>query len=90
MIKKTRFLKPFWADICKQKPMTMHGIGVAAMTRGVGGLQICTDWQGLARDLHVICNTAYPCGGAPDPVALRAIPATVPRLLGCLVEGLNG
>ena len=32
----------------------------------------------------------HPCGGAPDPVALRAIPATVPGMLDCLVEGLIG
>ena len=68
----------------KQKPcMTLHGSGAAAMIRGVGGLQICKDWQGLARDLHVVCNTAYPCGG-------RANPATVPRCIGWLVEWLIG
>ena len=68
----------------------MHGIGSAAMTRGVGGI---ANLQELARiGKRPACDLQHglPLRGAPDPVALRAIPATVPGMLDCLVEGLIG
>ena len=43
------------------KPMTNHGIGSAAMTRGVGGI---ANLQELARDLHTVHHSCTPAGGA--------------------------
>ena len=47
------------------------------MTRTVVGTKNLQNLQGLARDLHVVHHSCTPAG-APDPVALRAIPATGP------------
>ena len=48
---------------------------VAALTRGRGGLQICKNWQELARDLHVIHHSCTPQGGG----AGSTCPAGQPR-----------
>ena len=71
MFERKRFLEPAWAGIAKKKKTL-----VAGMTRGLGGLQICKNWQ----ETYMGSITAAPRKrGAPDPVALRAIPATVPN-----------
>ena len=72
----------------KQKETT--NIDAAATTRTVVGI---ANLKGLARiGKRPACGLQHgpPLRGAPDPVALRAIPATVPGMLDCLVEGLIG
>ena len=59
-----------------QIPLTT---GRAATTRTVVRTKNLQNLQGLARDLQGIYHSCtHHKGGAPDPVALRAIPATVP------------
>ena len=75
---KKRFKKrpenqPSWAGKAK-KPQSF---GSAEMTRTVVGTKNLQNLQGLARDLQVVHHSCTPAG-APDPVALRANPATVP------------
>ena len=88
-VKKMIEKKYVWSHLGAAKAKQMFWRRVAGQTRGVGGI---ANLQGLARiGRNLACGLQHglPLRGAPDPVALRTIPATVPGLLDFLV-GLIG
>jgi len=67
----------FGPDFAKKNFSLGNLVVAAVMCRGVVGLKNLQGFGGLARIWHVVQTRPAPAG-APDPVALRAIPATVP------------
>ena len=68
MSKKCLQKVDFWSHLggilgrLKQKKPTKNA--PAGLTRGVGGLQICKNWQELSRTAMVFITAAPPSGGA--------------------------